>query len=94
MYQIKVEMPHIICPHTFERGVTGWVSRKGTRYPGFSTKINFRNDKNVVQFNSAKQARVWAKRNIWDPRAKITIIDATMPVKPAGINLWSQAYLI
>ncbi len=78
MFQIRVELPHVRDQHTFGK-VTGWVSRKGERYPGLMTLLQpERESDSVVKFTDYKKAKIWAKRNIWDPKAIVVIVDATM----------------
>ena len=73
MFYIKVELPHVRDSITFG-SVSGYVARKGVRYPGISTKLHhdFLSD-HIVCFESTKKARIWARKNIFDPKAKITV---------------------
>ena len=75
MYYIKVELPHVRDPITFG-SVSGYVARKGIRYPGLSTKLHhYSLSDHIVLFASAQKANKWAKRNILDPKAKVIVIE-------------------
>ena len=91
MYKIKVELPHVRDRISF-KSVKGWVSRKGERHRGLSTLIQpWREDPSVVIFDTHKRAQVWARKNIWDPKAKVIIVDATIPkIDDLEDSLWKH----